>query len=123
MSETHQPHLWREIPKPRQKSDYEAKFVKFLVDSPNVWGGLEKKASMIKAGAIAQVVDRDNYVHVAIHGSYPCNSALFKNDSDRVLIVSWQCPHCDAPHKEGLPESWIDDGKLVFVEMNKSETE
>jgi len=117
MSETHQPRLWREIPKPQRKGDYKGKFVKFLVDSSNERGGVIRKPSLIKAGAIAQVMDRDKYGHVAIHGSYPFNSVLFKDDADRVLIVSWQCPHCDTPHKEGLPESWIDEGKLVFVEM------
>ena len=30
-------------------------------------------------------------------------------------MVHYHCPECDALHREGLPESWILEGNLVFV--------
>jgi hypothetical protein len=36
--------------------------------------------------------------------------------SVRVLRVSWRCPYCAAYHQCYIPESWLAEGKAVFVE-------
>lgn len=37
----------------------------------------------------------------------------------RVLKVNYRCKYCGAHHSGYLPESWIDEGKAVFVEVEK----
>ena len=34
----------------------------------------------------------------------------------RVVRIVWHCPYCGGSHEFYLPESWIADGKAVFVE-------
>lgn len=34
----------------------------------------------------------------------------------RVLKCSWECPTCKARHQGYMPESWIEEGKAVFVD-------
>lgn len=110
--------LWSEVETPKRKKDYLYKYIKLLVDSPNTYF-LENTASPVKAGAILQIMGRENYGKAALC-AYNVRSSLFHDNKERVLRVRWYCPTCNASHEEGLPESWIDEGKIVFV-IQKSE--
>ncbi|MDE7372205.1 MAG: hypothetical protein K2N07_10820, partial [Desulfovibrio sp.] len=39
----------------------------------------------------------------------------------RILEVEWDCPHCAQRHRILIPESWIAEGKAVFVESAEGE--
>ena len=120
MSYEYNPENWKEVETPKRKKDYEGRYIKLLVDSPNVRSGIKTKPSLMKAGSILRIACRANY-SVAAMSSYPCKSSLFKDGKDRVLKVQWYCPMCDTSHFEGLPEAWIAEGKIVFVEGKTAE--
>lgn len=114
------PENWKVTDIPKRKMDYEGKYLKLLVDSPNVRGGIKPRPSLLKAGSILWITARVNQGQAAM-SSYPSNPSLYKDSKDRVLKVQWHCPICDTPHYEGLPEAWIAEGKLVFVEKKTPE--
>lgn len=119
MSYKFDPALWKETEIPKHKKDYDGKYLKLLVDSPNM-RGYDKSPSPIKAGAILWIAGRYNYGQASM-SSYRVNSNLFHDNKDRVLKVTWHCPQCDASHDEGLPEAWLAEGKLVFVARKSQE--
>lgn len=41
--------------------------------------------------------------------------------TERVLELRWQCPHCRHDHTLYVPEGWIAEGKVKFVEQDKGE--
>lgn len=114
------PKFWTETETPKRKKDYEGRYIKLLVDSPNVRGGWQSKPSLLKAGSILYIVSRVNQGQAAM-SSFPCNSSVYSDSKDRVLKVQWHCPHCDTSHYEGLPEAWLNEDKLVFVEKKTPE--
>lgn len=108
------PELWMETAAPKFKKNYIHQYVKLKVDSPNMTNSYNQIPSPIKAEAILKIVGRDKYGK-AVNCSYPVPRKFFNSDKDRVLRVYWRCPTCDHVKEEGLPESWIDEGKIVFV--------
>lgn len=119
MSYEYDPENWKETETPKRKMDYEGQYIKLLVDSPNV-RGLDSSRSLLTAGSILRITFRCNYGMAAM-SSFPCKHSLFQDGKDRVLKVQWHCPTCDTPHYEGLPEAWIAEGKIVFVERKAAE--
>lgn len=111
---------WQDAETPKRKADYEGRHIRLLVDSPNVRYGIKSRPSLLKAGSIVTIVARVNQGQAAT-SSYPSNSSLYSDSKDRVLKVQWHCPTCDISHFEGLPEAWIAEGKLVFVEEKTAE--
>jgi len=120
MENKYDPENWQVAETPKRKKDYEGRYIKLLVDSPNVRSGVKPRPSLLKAGSILWIAARVNQGQAAM-SSYPSNSNLYKDNKDRVLKVQWHCPVCDTPHYEGLPEAWIAEGKLVFVEQKTAE--
>jgi hypothetical protein len=114
------PQNWKEAETPKRKKDYEGKYIKLLVDSPNVRGGVKSRPSLLKEGSILWIAARVNQGQAAMSSS-PSNSSLYKDGKDRVLKVQWHCPTCGTSHFEGLPEAWIAEGKMVFVERKTPE--
>lgn len=109
------PQNWTEIETPKRKKDYQGKYIKLLVESPNVRRGIVKnEPSLLKAGSIVWIACRMSQGQAAI-SSHLSNSSLYKDSKDRVLLVQWHCPTCNTPHRECLPEAWLSEGKLVFV--------
>ena len=81
---------------------------------------MKSRPSLLKAGSILRITSRVNHGMAAI-SSYPSNSSFYSDNKDRVLKVQWYCPTCDTSHFEGLPEAWIAEGKIVFVERKTPE--
>lgn len=102
-----------------KKKDYIGKHLKIMVDGP-VRRGYPKVPSPIRAGNILSIASRVNLAHAAI-GGYPIPDNLDKDE--RIAVVHWNCPTCGGKHREGLPESWIKDGRLVFVEKASASSE
>ncbi len=114
------PQNWKNADTPKRKADYEGRHIKLLADSPNVRYGIKSSPSLLKAGSIVRITARVNQGQAAM-SSYPSNSSLYADSKDRVLKVQWHCPTCGISHFEGLPEAWIAEGKLVFVEEKTPE--
>lgn len=117
---SYESEFWKTVETPKRKKDYEGRYIKLLVDSPNVRIYERHQPSLLKAGSIVLLEARVNQKQ-AVLSSYPCNTNLLPDPKDRVLKVQWQCPYCQKYHYEGLPETWIAEGKLVFVEKQTHE--
>lgn len=113
------PKEWQEMSPPKHKGKYIGEYVILKVDGPNV-RGYPSKPSPIKKGALLWIASRANYGQAA-SSSYPVSREYFNDNKDRVLVVHYHCPECDALHREGLPESWIAEDKLVFVKKKNDE--
>ncbi|WP_346667373.1 hypothetical protein [uncultured Desulfovibrio sp.] len=90
------PHGWRRVDAPRYKKDYRDKYVTAEDFSPARVGDMTSPPD----GAVCRVERRYS----------ECAGQEFQ------LILRWHCPHCGLSCCIVVPESWIRDGRLVFVE-------
>ena len=106
---------WKEIPRPARKADYRYKFVRLSCPPPEDG---QRRASgdpalPIHAGDVLQISMRRN----ARDTRESCTVSNVAAWGDiRVLELRWKCPCCAIGHSVIIPESWLDDGKAVFVE-------
>ncbi len=103
---------WREIPPPAKK-DYVGKHLLLCadpaeLDRPAPW---EKEPKLDLTDAVVCITRRCN----AKDTMGTCNDVAHWGGI-RVVRVVWTCPHCAMTREIYLPESWIADGKAVFVE-------
>lgn len=47
----------------------------------------------------------------------------WSEEGQRVIKISWSCPHCAHTHEDFIPESFIRQKKAIFVEITESEGE
>ena len=105
---------WKEVESPARKADYRYKFVKLSCPPPVEGQGRPagEPPLPIRIGDVLQISMRRNAKETC-HVSIPNVSAW---GDVRVLELRWICPCCENGHAIMIPESWLDDGKAVFVE-------
>jgi len=86
---------WRKVEPPRFKKDWPGR----LVQAASVPHYNPAPPHAVPDMAVCEITRRDNY-----------QSAMFE------LTLSWHCPACGHAHERRVPESWLDEGKLWFVE-------
>jgi hypothetical protein len=97
---------FKEIPIPVRKADYVDKCLRLLAVPHKGYVGQPDLKGMVV------------YIQKRMNATETLNSS---NDisgwgSVRVLRVSWRCRHCAAYHQCYIPESWLAEGKAIFVE-------
>lgn len=86
---------WRKVEPPRFKKDWPGR----LVQAASVPHYNPVPPHAVPDMAVCEITRRDNY-----------QSTMFE------LTLSWHCPACGHAHERRVPESWLDEGKLWFVE-------
>ena len=107
---------WREIPIPSRKTEYEGKYI-LLLDNPERY---ELSRRFWPDGYNGNPDLTDTVVWVVRR----CNAKETQGSSNdvsgwgaiRVMRVQWHCCHCNSSHEFYIPESWLEEGKAVFVE-------
>ena len=94
------PPGWRRVEPPRFKKDYRDRHVMAEDFSSVRWG--DRKAP--PNGAVCLLERR--YTEGA--------------GQEFQLLLGWNCPYCGLYSRVSVPESWIEDGRLVFVEREVS---
>ena len=106
---------WKEVERPARKADYHYKFV-WLSCPPPEDGQMRPSGAAplpIRIGDVLQISMRRN----ARDTWSICSSPGVSRWGDiRVLELHWKCAYCASTHAVVIPESWIDEGKAVFVE-------
>lgn len=87
---------WRRVATPRYKKDYKGKYVT-AEDFSDVRSEFRKSPP---DGAVCLVEHR--YSEGA--------------GQEFHLLLEWRCPHCGLSRRFSVAESWIKNGRLVFVE-------
>lgn len=87
---------WRRVATPRYKKEYMGKYVTAADFSRARWGNITSPPD----GAVCLVERR--YSEGA--------------GQEFHLLLEWRCPHCGQRRRFSVAESWITDGRLVFVE-------
>ncbi len=106
---------WREIPIPSRKTEYEGKHL-LLLDNPQK---LDPPREYWPAGyepidltdSVVKLYKRRN-AKETMHSPRDVSGW----GSIRVLQILWRCVHCNMSHECYIPESWLEEGKAVFVE-------
>ena len=114
---------WKEVSAPARKADYRYKFLRLLDTPPRQRigygpdGSYWKRELPIRAGDVVQISMRRS----AAETGHLCSVNDVSAWGERVLEVEWPCLHCLHPHHVMIPESWITEGKAVFVEKVSEE--
>jgi hypothetical protein len=110
---------WREIPVPARKADYEGKCLRLLEDPPRY----EIPRSLWPDGYAGSpdLTDMIVYVQRRMNAKDTMGSSTDVSSwgSVRVLRFVWDCPYCATGHTAFIPESWIAEGKAIFMEKCK----
>lgn len=102
---------WKYVSPPARKADYRNKHLRLLATPPEQCPG--QRVLPVLNGDVVKIYMRRS----AKETWRMCNSNNVASWGDvRVLEVEWPCPHCGHTHRLMIPESWIDEGKAVFVE-------
>lgn len=103
--------IWKHVLPPVKKADYRYKHLRLLATPPGQRP--EQRVLPVQFGDVVKITMRRN-------ARETCQLVSVNDVSNwgdvRVLEVSWPCPHCGHAHHFIIPESWIVDGKAVFVE-------
>jgi hypothetical protein len=110
---------FREIPAPARKADYVGCFLFLREDSPADHREYIKKnfperpyrKYYAAKGDVVQIIRRLN-AKDSMHNHRDVSGW----GSIRVLGVRFECATCGVTHQDYVPESWIEEGKAVFVE-------
>jgi ParB family chromosome partitioning protein len=107
---------WREIPVPERKSDYVGKYLRLMENPPQseipkeFWPeGYSGKPDL--TGRVVYLYRRLN-ARETMHSMHDVSGW----GEVRVLGITWHCPRCGATHSGYILESWLEEGKAVFVE-------
>lgn len=106
---------WKEIPRPARKADYRDKFLRLSCPPPEdgQQRDLGRPLFPIQSGDVLRISMRRNARDTREACSIPSVSSW---GDIRILELRWICPCCGSWHAIMIPESWLDDGKAVFVE-------
>ena len=109
---------WIKVDAPKRKRDYRFKYVRLLEIPPSSSFDFQKGAMRpplpIRFGDIAQIYMRRKPEEL---DRLPLKIA--ESFSPKILELKWDCPHCGATHSFYVPEHWIEEGKIEFVEKGK----
>ena len=114
---------WKEVSAPARKADYRYKFLRLLDTPPRQRIGYGPEGSYwepelpVRVGDVVKIHMR----RTAAETGHVCSVNDVSAWGERVLEVEWPCPHCLHPHHVMIPESWITEGKAVFVEKVSEE--
>lgn len=102
---------WKEIATPSRKADYRYKHLRLLAAPPaqRILGG----SLPVQIGDVVRIYMRRSWEDANV---YLNEINISSWPPERVLEVEWPCPHCAHAHHFVIPESWIAEGKAVFVE-------
>lgn len=108
---------WKEVPAPGRKPEYIGKFILLKENMPSQrnpsFHSLDRGPTefLPPAGSVVKIYSRLN----ALSTQQSCRDVAHWGNV-RILTVDWTCPHCEAVHRYSLPESWLAEGRAVFVE-------
>jgi ParB family chromosome partitioning protein len=110
---------WREVPIPDRKADYIGKNLRLLAN-PEQYDILREFWPEGYSGK-PDLTGRVVYLQRRLNAKETMNSAHDVSGwgEVRVLGITWHCTHCCASHSGYIPESWLEEGKAVFVEKVK----
>lgn len=111
---------FREIPAPVRKADYVGCHLFLRADPPDdpwadrIWKDLKRPYRKTRAakGDVVQIVRRLN-----AKDTCNCSRDVYSWGKIRILDVSFDCSTCGMIHRDYIPESYIEEGKAVFVEL------
>lgn len=107
-------HGWTEIPTPPRKADWRFKYLKLLALPPeqNLKGSDGRRSLPLEVGAIVKIEMRRK---ASDTWAMPSRPDVSKWGDLRVLEVIWCCGYCGSSHSFFVPETWVAEGKAVFV--------
>lgn len=112
---------WKDVPPPAKKADYRYKHL-CLLAVPPVEGILRSPGTPplpVRINDVTKISMR----RAAKETWSACYLPDVTSWGDiRILELEWKCPHCAEAHRILIPESWIAEGKAVFVEPVKEES-
>ncbi len=106
---------WKDVPPPAKKADYRYKHLRLLAEPPadGMFRSPQNPPLPVRIGDVAKISMR----RAAKETWGSCSIADVSSwGAIRVLELEWKCPHCAQAHHILIPESWIAEGKSVFVE-------
>lgn len=107
---------WKEIATPSRKADYRYKHLRLLAAPPaqHIIGiPSDQQKLPVRIGDVVRIYMRRSWQEANV---YLNEINISSWPHERVLEVEWPCPHCAHAHHFVIPESWIAEGKAVFVE-------
>jgi hypothetical protein len=115
---------FREIPAPAKKADYVGQYLFLLADSPADQREHVKKyfpdrpyrKNYAARGDVVRIVRRQNAKETQ-HSAWDVS----RWGEIRILALEFECATCGVTHRDFIPESWIEEGKAVFVEKFSKE--
>jgi len=103
---------WIEIPIPPRKSDWRFKKLRLLELPPKQGNGRITMKLPFEIGTVVSIQTRRN-------AKETCNIVSVPNVSAwgdlRILELVWCCSCCGSAHRFFIPETWVAEGKAVFV--------
>lgn len=113
----------RELAIPKYKKDWPGKTLLMKEDCPLThWrGGKPGQPSLLTAGEVVRLerfLSREEARMSRWRELY-----RWSEEGQRVIKLSWSCPHCAHTHEDFIPESFIRQKKAIFVEITESEGE
>jgi hypothetical protein len=110
---------FREIPAPAKKADYVGQYLFLRVDSPadqrehirKYTPARPYRKNYAAQGDVVRIVRRLNAKETQ-RGGWDVSSW----GEIRVLALEFECSTCGTTHRDFIPESYIAEGKAVFVE-------
>jgi len=107
---------WREIPIPARKTEYEGKYL-LLLDNPER-GEIPRDSWPHGYSGNPDITDTVVRVTRRMNSkdTWGTSTDVSRWGAIRVMRVRWYCSHCAAGHECYIPESWLAEGKAVFVE-------
>jgi hypothetical protein len=115
---------FREIPVPTKKADYVGQYLFLRADSPadrreyqkKHWPDYPYRKDYAAKGDVVRIVRRLNAKET---GNSPFDVSYW--GPVRILAVQFECTTCGTTHQDYIPESYIAEGKVVFVEKFSKE--
>lgn len=107
---------WKYVSPPARKADYRNKHLRLLAEPPEDGQrrGLDDPQLPVRSGDVLWIAARRNAQETRERCTGPDVAAW---GNVRVLEMRWKCPCCASVHMIIIPESWLDEGKAVFVEL------
>lgn len=103
---------WKEVHAPANKAAWRHKFLRLLTVPPKQAVRYQRDLHL-NPGSVVTLVRRCDF-SVAC-SEVPGIRGLWMGER-RFLLLALRCPHCGDLHTIVIPESWIAEGKAVFVE-------
>lgn len=113
----------RELAIPKYKKDWPGKTLLMKEDCPTThWrAGKRDQPSLLTAGEVVRLERFLSRDEARMSG---CGQLYrWSEEGQRVIKISWSCPHCAHTHEDFIPESFIRQKKAIFVEITESEGE